>query len=296
MPLIRETSRLSGRCEISDFTCGDQRSHRPKQVEGVVGWCFAGSGRGESLDHWWLFFAVGFGAQLVDGALGMAFGVLSNTALLAIGMPPAHASALVHTAEVFTTSASAASHIYHRNVDWRLIARLGITGVLGAILGAWILSNVEVSAARRYVYIYLLLMGIYILWKSLQIALAPRPPAGWTALLGFGAGFLDATGGGGWGPMTTSTLVGSGHAPRYSVGSVNTAEFFVTVAAATTFFAELGVMPLDHFVPLVLGGVLAAPFGGWIVKHVPARGLMTAVGMLIVLVSIFQLLRAFRFI
>jgi len=248
------------------------------------------------LDTWWLFFAVGFGAQLVDGALGMAFGVLSNTALLAIGLPPAHASALVHTAEIFTTSASAASHIYHRNVDWRLIARLGVAGVFGAILGAWILSNIEVSAARRFVYIYLLIMGIYILWKSVRIALAPRAPAAWTALLGFGAGFLDATGGGGWGPMTTSTLVGSGHAPRYSVGSVNTAEFFVTVAAATTFFAELGVVPLDHFIPLVLGGVLAAPFGGWIVKHVPARGLMTAVGTLIVVVSIFQLVRAFRLI
>src|SRR5262245_584151 len=248
------------------------------------------------MDHWWLFFAVGLGAQLVDGSLGMAFGVLSNTALLAIGLPPAHASALVHTAEIFTTSASAASHIYHRNVDWRLIARLGITGVLGAILGAWVLSNIEVSAARRYVYIYLLIMGIYILWKSLRIALAPRAPARWTALLGFGAGFLDATGGGGWGPMTTSTLDGSGHAPRYSVGSVNTAEFFVTVAAATTFFAELGAVPLDHFIPLVLGGVLAAPFGGWIVKHVPAQGLMTSVGTLIVLVSIFQLLRAFKII
>ena len=116
-----------------------------------------------------------------------------------------------------------------------LMARLGITGVLGAILGAWVLSNIEVGAARRFVYIYLLIMGIYILWKSLRIVLAPRPPAGWTLVLGFGAGFLDATGGGGWGPMTTSTLVGSGHAPRYSVGSVNTAEFFVTVAAATTF-------------------------------------------------------------
>ena len=246
------------------------------------------------MDTWWLFFAVGFGAQLVDGALGMAFGVLSNTVLLAIGLPPAHTSALVHTAEIFTTSASAASHIYHRNVDWRLMARLGTTGVLGAILGAWILSNIEVGAARRFVYIYLLIMGIYILWKSMRIVLAQRPPAGWTSLLGFGAGFLDATGGGGWGPMTTSTLVGSGHAARYSVGSVNTAEFFVTVAAATTFFAELGAVPLDHFIPLVLGGVLAAPFGGWIVKHVPARGLMTAVGCLIVVVSIFQLLRAFK--
>jgi len=246
------------------------------------------------MDHWWLFFAIGFVAQFVDGALGMAYGVLTSAALLAIGLPPAHASALVHTAEIFTTSASAASHIYHRNVDWRMVAPLGATGVLGAILGAWVLSNVEVTAARRFVYAYLLIMGFYILWKSMRIASAPRKPAGWTVLLGFGAGFLDASGGGGWGPMTTSTLVGSGHAPRYSVGSVNTAEFFVTVSAATTFFTEIGVAPLEHFIPLVLGGILAAPFGGWVVKHVPTRGLMTAVGILIVTLSIVQLFRAFR--
>ena len=246
------------------------------------------------MDHWWLFFAIGFVAQFVDGALGMAYGVLTSAALLAIGLPPAHASALVHTAEIFTTSASAVSHIYHRNVDWRLVGRLGVTGVLGAILGAWVLSNVEVTAARRFVYAYLLIMGFYILWKSMRIASAPRKPAGWTVLLGFGAGFLDASGGGGWGPMTTSTLVGSGHAPRYSVGSVHTAEFFVTVSAATTFFTEIGVAPLEHFIPLVLGGILAAPFGGWVVKHVPTRGLMTAVGILIVTLSIVQLFRAFR--
>src|SRR5215831_2596040 len=150
------------------------------------------------MEVWWLFFAVGFVAQLVDGALGMAYGVLTNTALLAIGLLPAQASALVHTAEVFTTSASAASHIYHRNVDWRLVVRLGVTGVLGAILGAWILSNIEVTAARRFVYAYLLIMGLYILWKSMRIAPRPRNPASWTTVLGFGAGFLDATGGGGW--------------------------------------------------------------------------------------------------
>ncbi|HMF25385.1 MAG TPA: sulfite exporter TauE/SafE family protein [Pseudolabrys sp.] len=240
-----------------------------------------------------LLFAIGFVAQLVDGTLGMAYGVLTNAALLTMGLPPAHASALVHTAEVFTTGASAASHIYHRNVDWRMVARLGVTGVLGAILGAWILSNIDIGAARRLVYGYLLLMGLYILWQSARIALTPRTPAGWLAPLGLIAGFLDASGGGGWGPVTTSTLIGSGHAPRQTVGSVNTTEFFVTVAAAVTFFAELGASPLQHLVPLVLGGVLAAPFGGWAVKHVPARALMIAVGVLIVTLSVFQLLRAF---
>jgi uncharacterized membrane protein YfcA len=189
------------------------------------------------MDIWWLLFAVGFVAQLVDGALGMAYGLLTNTALLAIGLPPAHASALVHTAEVFTTSASAASHIYHRNVDWRMVARLGVAGVLGAILGAWVLSNIEVTAARRFVYAYLLIMGLYILWKSRRVALIPRTPAGWTAVLGFGAGFLDATG-------------------RWRVGTDdnNNAR---GVRARAAILRRLG-----H-------GVLAAPFGGWLVKHVP---------------------------
>src|SRR5258705_5086012 len=191
------------------------------------------------MDVWWLLFAVGFVAQLVDGALGMAYGLLTNAALLAIGLPPAHASALVHTAEVFTTSASAASHIYHRNVDWRMVARLGLAGVLGAILGAWVLSNIEVTAARRFGYAYLVIMGLYILWKSRRIAPIPRTPAGWTAVLGFGAGFLDATGGGGGGPMRTTNLVGWGHAPRDSGSSGNKAGVFGTVSAATPFFPEI---------------------------------------------------------
>jgi uncharacterized membrane protein YfcA len=243
-----------------------------------------------------LLLGIGFAAQLVDGALGMAYGVLANTAMLSMGLPPAQASALVHTAEVFTTGTSAASHIYHRNVDWRMVTRLGVTGVLGGILGAWILSNLEVAAARRLVYVYLQLMGIYILWRSVRIALSPRAPSGWLMPLGLVAGFLDATGGGGWGPVATSTLIGSGHAPRQTVGSVNTTEFFVTVATAATFFVELGASPLEHLLPLVLGGVLAAPFGGWAVEHIWPRTLMVAVGLLIVTLSAFQIARAFRFI
>src|SRR3954447_12069313 len=209
--------------------------------------------------EFFLLLAIGFGAQLIDGALGMAYGVLTNAALLSMGLVPAQASALVHTAEIFTTGASAASHIYHRNVDWRFVSRLGVAGVLGAILGAWILSNIDVTAARRYVYVYLLLVGAYILWRSMRIAPIRKRPAGWMPPDGFAAGFLDASGGGGWGPVLTSTLVGSGHAPRQTVGSVNTAEFVVTVASATTFFVELGASPLGHLVPLVFGGLLAAP-------------------------------------
>ena len=151
-------------------------------------------GRRRFMDSWWLFFAVGFGAQLVDGTLGMAYGVLSNTALMAIWLPPAHASALVHTEEIFTTSASAASHIYHRNVDWRLWRDWESPGFLApsSVPG---FCRTSKSHPRGVSFMPMLLMGLYILWKSTRIALEARKPAGWMALLGFAGGFLDASGG-----------------------------------------------------------------------------------------------------
>jgi uncharacterized membrane protein YfcA len=243
-------------------------------------------------DEFLMILVIGFAAQMVDGALGMAFGVISTSAMLAIGLPPAQASALVHTAEVFTTGASAASHVYHRNIDWRLVTRLGIAGVLGAVLGAWVLSNVDARFMRPFIFCYLFLMAIYILLKAARIPAPRDAPAGWTAPVGFVAGFLDASGGGGWGPVATSTLVGSGHAPRQTVGSVNATEFFVTVAAATTFFVELGEAPLQNLVPLIIGGMIAAPLGGWVVKYVQARTLMVGVGLLILSLSTWQLVRA----
>jgi uncharacterized membrane protein YfcA len=243
-----------------------------------------------------LLGAVGFLAQLVDGALGMAFGVISTSAMLSMGLPPAQASAIVHTAEIFTTGASAASHIHNRNVDWRIVARLGVAGVLGAVLGAWILSNVDASAARPFVAAYLLLVGLFILFKAWRLAPARDAPAPWIGPIGFVAGFLDASGGGGWGPVATSTLIGSGHAPRTTVGSVNTAEFFVTTAAATTFFVELGAAPWKELLALVIGGVLAAPLGGWVIKYIPARVLMLAVGCLVMALSAWQIARALKLV
>jgi uncharacterized membrane protein YfcA len=243
-----------------------------------------------------LLIGIGFAAQMIDGTLGMAFGVISTTALLSMGLPPAQASALVHTAEIFTTSASAASHIYHRNVDWRLVWRLGVAGVAGvagAVLGAWVLSNVDATAVRPVIFAYLLIIGVYILVRAARVPPRRDAPAIWTAPVGFIAGFLDASGGGGWGPVATTTMVGSGHAPRISVGSVNTTEFFVTTAAATTFFIELGASPLQNLIPLIIGGLIAAPLGGWAVKHIPARALMIAVGVLVVAISAWQLARMF---
>jgi uncharacterized protein len=239
---------------------------------------------------------IGFAAQLIDGALGMAFGVLSTSAMLALGMPPAQASAVVHTAEIFTTGASAASHIYHRNVNWRLVTRLGIAGVIGAVLGAWVLSNLDASAVRPYVSVYLFAIGLFILLRALRKTPTRDAPATWVPPVGFVAGFLDASGGGGWGPVATSALVGSGHAPRTAVGSVNATEFFVTIAAATTFFVELGASPVPSLAALVTGGVIAAPFGGWLVKHISPRVLMILVGVLILTLAVWQLARAFKLV
>ena len=246
-------------------------------------------------EEFFMILAIGFAAQMIDGALGMAFGVISTSAMLMIGMPPAQASALVHTAEIFTTGASAASHVYHRNVDWRLVIRLGIAGVVGAVLGAWVLSNVDAHVVRPIVAFYLLALGLFILLKAARRIPQRDAPVALAPPLGLVGGFLDASGGGGWGPMVASTLIGSGQAPRSAVGSVNTTEFFVTVAAATTFFIELGVAPWKDLIALVVGGILAAPLGGWAVKRLPPRVLMTMVGILVVSLSAWQIGKTFKF-
>ncbi len=248
------------------------------------------------LSDYLLLGAIGFVAQLIDGALGMAFGVISTSAMLTMGIPVAQASAVVHTAEIFTTAASATSHIYHRNVDWSLVARLGVGGVIGAVLGAWVLSNVDAAAVRPYVSAYLLALGLFILLKAARQLPRRDVPFKLAPPLGLVGGFLDASGGGGWGPIVTSTLIGSGNAPRRAVGSVNTTEFFVTVAAASTFFIELGIAPWKDLVALVIGGVIAAPFGGWAVKHIPARVLMALVGALVVMLALWQLARTFKLV
>ena len=157
-----------------------------------------------------LIVVIGFCAQIVDGALGMAFGVLTTTCLLAFGVPPAQASAMTHATEVFTTAASGLSHAYHKNVDWRLVARLAPAGVVGAVIGATILSNVDGEAIMPFVSAYLMAIGVYIAFKAWRPAW-PREFRDWIVrLVGFGGGALDAAGGGGWGPVVTSSLVGRG--------------------------------------------------------------------------------------
>ena len=245
-----------------------------------------------------LFFVVGALAQSVDGALGMAYGVISSSVLLAFGVPPAMASASVHGAEVFTTAASAGSHVAHRNVDWRLLVPLAIAGVIGGCLGAYVLAGIDGDVIKPFVIAYLAGMGVYILWRAGH-DIAPRYIRSWmVAPLGLVGGFLDAIGGGGWGPTVSSTLVGAGQEPRRAIGTVNTAEFFLTVAISATFvwalmsghWAEAGALE-NHAAAiggLVVGGLVAAPFAGVITKRVPRRILTYAVGGLLLIVAGFQ--------
>ena len=228
-----------------------------------------------------LLAALGFVAQLVDGALGMAFGLISTSFMLAFGVSPAHASAVVHTAEVATTAVAGASHLAHRNVDRALFLRLAIAGVAGGVLGAYVLSNIEGKAIRPFIAAYLLVMGVLILMRAARALPMEDARPVFAPPLGLVGGFLDAIGGGGWGPLVTSTLIGSGQAPRTVIGSVSLAEFFITMAIAGTFFSELGTVYLPHVLALGAGGVLAAPLAGLIVKRVRPRPLMVAVGLLV---------------
>jgi uncharacterized protein len=240
-----------------------------------------------------LIFLVGFCAQLVDGALGMAFGVVSSTGLMAIGVPPAAASAVVHTAEIATTGASAASHAWFRNIDWRLFRRLAIAGVVGGVIGALILTQVNGKAIQPFVAAYLLMIGLFILMRAFNLSPVDDAKPDFAPPLGLVGGFLDAIGGGGWGPMVTSTLIGSGRAPRQVIGTVNASEFVVTLAIAIAFFSQLGLTHLGYIVALVAGGIIAAPFGGLIVGRVRTRPLMFAVGTLVCGLSALQLWRTF---
>lgn len=245
-----------------------------------------------------LFLLVGVVAQGVDGALGMAYGVISTSVLLALGVPPATASASVHAAEVFTTAASASSHVWHRNVDWRLFLPLAIAGVIGGVLGAYVLAGIKGDIIKPFIVAYLAFIGLWILWRAGHDVKPRRLPAWITAPVGMVGGFLDAIGGGGWGPTVSSTMVGAGQEPRRAIGTVNTAEFFLTVAISATFvwslvtghWQEAGAIR-DHFsavAGLVVGGLIAAPFAGYIVKKIPRRVLTYAVGGLLLLLAAFQ--------
>lgn len=237
----------------------------------------------------WSAAAVGLLAQVVDGALGMAYGITSTTFLLSTGVPPAAASASVHIAEVFTTAFSGASHWRLGNVNPGLFKRLVIPGVIGGVTGAYLLTSIDGATIKPFITAYLLIMGVYILVKAYKtIRLRTEPPT-YVAPLALAGGFVDAVGGGGWGPVVTTSLVGGGQDPRTTIGSVNAAEFFVAVSAGLSFAVLGGLTHWTTIAGLVIGGLFAAPVAAFVCSKLPARALMIIVGLLISSLSLFNL-------
>lgn len=239
-----------------------------------------------------LLALVGLGAQLVDGSLGMAYGVTSTTLLLAIGTNPAAASATVHLAEIGTTLASGASHWRFGNVDWKVVARIGIPGAIGAFAGATFLSSLSTEIAKPVMSLILLALGIYVLLRFTVQGLPARSNKPlrrrFLTPLGLVAGFMDATGGGGWGPVGTPAILASGRMePRKVIGSIDTSEFFVAIAASIGFFVGLSGEGIDYtwVLALLIGGLIAAPIAAWLVRLVPPRVLGSLVGGVIILTN-----------
>lgn len=239
-----------------------------------------------------LFIIIGFAAQIIDGTLGMAYGVSCRTFLKTVaGLPSALASAVVHVAEVPTTLASGLSHIKLRNVDKSLFLHLAIPGVIGGVIGAWFLSSIG-DALEPFIDAYLIVMGFVILRKALQKNHKERHIGKGIYPLGLAGGFLDATGGGGWGPVVTSTMLAVGHDVKKTIGTVNTVEFFVTLAETTTFLVLLHDFTayLQPVLGLIIGGVCAAPIAAWICKKIPVRPLLAIVGILIIVLNLYSFL------
>jgi len=246
-----------------------------------------------------LFAAVGFCAQLIDGALGMGYGIISATILLASGVVPSQVSASVHAAKLPTTCISGLSHVLHRNVIWPLFIMLAVGGSIGGVIGAYILTSLHSEVVRPYVVAYLGIMGLIILWRAVRGNPKRRLSKRFACPLGGVGGFLDAIGGGGWGPVVTSSLIGRGGEPRYVIGSTNAAEFIVTVVVTSAFLTALltghwregeGLERQAMAVGgLILGGLPAAAMAGYLLKRLPSRPVTAAVGFLVSGIAIYQM-------
>jgi uncharacterized membrane protein YfcA len=242
----------------------------------------------------------GLGAQLVDGSLGMGYGVTSTTLLLALGTNPATASATVHLAEIGTNLASGLSHWRFGNVDWKVVAKIGVPGAVGAFAGATVLSNLSTEVAAPVMQLILLALGLYLLIRFTVRGIDKRHLGKpmrkrFLAPLGLAAGFVDATGGGGWGPVSTPAILASGRMePRKTIGSIDTSEFLVSVAASLGFLLALGEQGIDFawVAALLVGGLVAAPIAAWLVRYVPPRLLGAGVGGIIVLTNARSLLNS----
>ncbi len=239
-----------------------------------------------------LFYVVaGFLAQIVDGSLSMAYGLTASSLLLTTGLPAATVSATVHTAECFTTGASALSHRAFGNIDKALFKKLIVPAVLGAIIGAYVLANLAAGKLRPFIAAYLVVMGVIIIYKVWR-NFPSRRVTRHLIPLGFFGALIDAIGGGGWGPIVASNLAARGHDIRSTIGTVIAVEFFVTIAAALTFFLTMGLQHLDIVLALAAGGVLAAPFGALIVKKVSIKPFMVFVGLFIISLGSYNFAKA----
>ena len=244
------------------------------------------------LNQFLLALGIGVFAQLVDGALGMAYGVTANSLLLSSGLAPAAATATVHVAEAFTTAASGLSHWKLGNIDKRVFGRIVIPGVIGGVAGVLLIAHVDGRAIRPWISAYLLAMGLYIIYRAFRSLRAfniagPRL----TPIAAFG-GFADSVGGGGWGPVVTTTLLGAGHEPRTTIGTVNAAEFFVTLASGFSFALLIGIQTFESVAGLIVGGLAVAPFAAGLTRRMPRRVAMVGVGLLISGLSLWTILRA----
>lgn len=237
--------------------------------------------------EFFIFVLGGFIAQMIDGSLGMAYGVTASTFLMSFGVSPAAASASIHASEIFTSGVSGLSHLKFQNVNKRLFKTLLIPGVLGAIAGAYILSSFEEYnfILRPIVATYTLILGIVIIIKARNIQPKRRKTKNVPALAGFG-GFMDSIGGGGWGPIVATTLIARGRNPRYTIGSVNLAEFFVSFASSITFFISIGIGYFQIIAGLIVGGILAAPIAAHLVRKIPVKKMLVVVGVVVIIVSI----------
>jgi uncharacterized protein len=240
----------------------------------------------------WLV-GVGFIAQLIDGCVGMGYGISASSILATLGLPPALTSATVHAAEAVTAGVSSASHAWFRNIDRRIFLSLVVPGVIGGVLGANVVARVPARAVRPFVWAYLICTSLVVLsrvfLKRNRLAVASQGPA-----LGAIAGFLDAIGGGGWGTIVTSTMIARGVTPRYAIGTANAAVFFVALATSLTLWMQLGRLRYDMVIALLIGGAVAAPLAAYITRHVPQRAAAGAVGLVVFVLGVSGLYATLR--
>ena len=250
--------------------------------------------------NWILFALVGSVAQLIDGALGMGFGLTSSTLLITLGASAAVASAAVHMAEIGTTLASGASHWHAENIDKKILIRLAIPGGIGAFLGATFLSFIDLSSSKVFISTLLLFLGFLLLYRNVfrsenQVNMMEIKNPRFLTYLGFTGGFVDASGGGGWGPIVTPTLITTTSTePRKVIGTVSAAEFVVAVSASVGFLVNINRIDINWATVggLALGGVMAAPIAAKLVGRLPAKVLGTVVAIAIILLNAIQIMRA----